>query len=489
MKTKIRQAKANSFFEYFLLSIILIGGFLIRLYKINNPIADWHSWRQADTSSVTQIYVEKGINILYPKYHDISSIQSGIFNPSGYRMVEFPIYNAVTAVTYKIFPSQSLEIWGRLVTIFFAVTTALFLYLIGKRFLGIAGGILSAFFYLFIPYNIYFTRVILPDPAGVAFGIISIWAFIKFIDKDSDFFLWLSAIFFALMLLIKPYLGFYIFPISYLAIKKYGFRDILKSKKILQKMAVFSLVAITPFLLWRAWGARFPEGIPFFTWAFNGDRIRFHPAFWKWIFGVRLGRMILGISGLIPFVFGILNSGKTNKFTNYFLLGCLFYVTAIASANVRHDYYQILVIPAIALTLASGSIFLWERGVLNKVFSRVLLIFSVVFMLIFGWKQIKDNYQINHPEIIEAGQAVDRLTPKDALVIAPYDGDTAFLYQTKRSGWPAIDDSIDNIIERGADFYVSVNLGSADTKMLEAKYKTVKKTNRYIIIDLHQTLK
>ena len=34
----------NRKFELFLLLLILVGGFAVRLYKIDNPIADWHSW-------------------------------------------------------------------------------------------------------------------------------------------------------------------------------------------------------------------------------------------------------------------------------------------------------------------------------------------------------------------------------------------------------------------------------------------------------------
>jgi hypothetical protein len=71
-----------------------------------------------------------------------------------------------------------------------------------------------------------------------------------------------------------------------------------------------------------------------------------------------------------------------------------------------------------------------------------------------------------------------------ALVVAPYNGDTAFLYQTKRSGWPAIDDSIENIIHKGASYYVSVDLNSSDTIEIERKYQVIEKTETYIIIDL-----
>jgi hypothetical protein len=110
-------------------------------------------------------------------------------------------------------------------------------------------------------------------------------------------------------------------------------------------------------------------------------------------------------------------------------------------------------------------------------------------MLITGWNQIVGDYNINHPEIIEAGREVDKITPKNALVVAPYNGDTAFLYQTNRWGWPAIDNSVDNIIKEGAGYYVSVDLGSADTKMIESRFTTIEKTDRYIIIDLLEPLK
>ena len=484
MNKRIVQFLGTKKFEYILLSLVILTGFFIRLYKIDNPVADWHSWRQADTASVTRIYVQQGVNLLIPRYADISSIQSRIDNPNGYRMVEFPFYNAISALVVNTFSNFSLEVWSRLVTVFCALTTSFFLYLIGKRFLGRIGGILSSFFYLFIPFNIYFTRVILPDPMGVMFGVIALWFFIKFFDDAGEAYLYLSAIFFALMILIKPYLGFYLFPVFYLTASKFGLKTILKNKKLILKTIVFLTIVFVPFIVWRWWESKFPAGIPLFWWAFNGNGIRFHPAFWNWIFGERLGHLILGSFGLIPFVFGVLNTKVKNYFIHWFLFGTFFYFMAVANANVMHDYYQILIIPVVALTLASGSVYLWNQQVFNKILTRSLLIFSIGIMMITGWYQIKGNYVINHWEIIEAGKAIDKIAPKDALVVAPYVGDTAFLYQTKRNGWPVIDSSIDTIIKQGASYYVSVDLGSADTKMIESRFKTIEKTDKYIIVDL-----
>ncbi|MCX6705577.1 MAG: glycosyltransferase family 39 protein [Candidatus Woesebacteria bacterium] len=474
--------------EYIILSLLLILGFLVRLYKINNPIADWHSWRQADTASVTRNYVNLGLNLLYPKYHDISKIQTGYFNKEGLRLVEFPVFNLFHYLLVKMLPNFSFDALGRLTSVIFSVFSAFFLFLIGKRYLGKWGGLLSCFFFLFLPFNIYFSRVILPEPLCVFFSLFSLWLFIRYIDSEKVLYLFSSGIIFSLALLIKPFALFYAFPMVYLALSKYGIKKIVATPKLLINFLIFVDLVVIPLLLWRSWIGKHPEGIPYFTWAFNGDFIRFRPAFWRWIFGERIGRLILGIWGLIPFVLGVIVK-KKNYFGLSLMLGALIYVAIVATASVRHDYYQILIIPPICLLAAEGSLALWQNNIFNKWLARPILIFSIVLGLGMGWYQVKEYYKIDHPEIIAAGQAVNTLTPKDALVIAPYNGDTAFLYQTKRWGWPVVDDSIENIIKLGATVYVSVNLGSGDTKYVEAKFKTIEKTSQYIIIDLTKIIK
>lgn len=465
--------------EYFLLFLIIIFAFAVRLYKIGSPVADWHSWRQADTASVTKIYVNEGIKLLYPRYHDISSIQTGMFNPEGLRFVEFPIFNLIHAALYKAYPKLSLEVWGRLLSIISSLVSTYAVFLLGKRFIGRWGGVLASFFFAFLPFNIYFSRVILPEPMTVTFALVSLWLFAKYIDTERNISLYLSAISFALAMLIKPFAFFYTIPIAYLAIKKYGVKGILKNKKLLLAIDI----AIVPFFIWRIWMNQFPAGIPFWKWAFNGDRIRFRPAFWRWIFGERLGRLILGTWGLVPFSFGVLS--KKKDFLNHMLLlGMLFYLIVFATANVRHDYYQIILIPSVALLLAQGVLSLWKYKQGTLYLSRFMLIFSILMMFGSSAYQVREFYKINHPEIITAGKVVDKIAPKDALVIAPYNGDTAFLYQTGRSGWPAIDDSIERLVEKGADYYVSVNLGHPDTQAVMKKYKIIEQNENFIIADL-----
>lgn len=474
--------------EWVLITGILLIGLVGRLYKINNPIADWHSWRQADTASVTRIYAEEGINLFWPRYHDISSIQTGIYNPVGLRFVEFPIYNAVHAFLFETFNTFSLEVWGRLLSIFTALISTYIIFLLGKRFMGKWGGALAAGFYAILPFNIYFTRVILPEPITVMFGLLAIWLFVRYIDTESKASLYTSAVFFAVGTLLKPFIFFYSIPMIYLIIEKYGFKKTIKTSKVLIPLLIYANIVLIPFFAWRIYINQYPQGIPHFWWAFNGDGIRFKPAFWRWIFSERLGDLLLGVWGLIPFSYALLTKlkGKYPYFNHFFLLGMFLYVTTFATASVRHDYYQTLVVPAVALTLAQGVYGLWETDKFNRLYARVLTVFSIFVMLVTTAPEIKAFYQINHPEILEAGEAIDKTLPEDALVIAPYNGDTAFLYQTKRRGWPVVDTSIEELIKRGADYYVSVNFADPDTIKLMEEYKVVEKTSQYIIINLHE---
>lgn len=504
-------------FEYLILSVIIIGGFLVRLYKVGNPIADWHSWRQVDTASVARIYSDFGIDVLHPKYYDISTIQTGTLNMEGYRFVEFPLRDALHALTVNAIPScpsfevtlpkppvknttsrlltflglgvnngvvspNCFEIWGRLISIFSALITCFALFFLGRRFAGKWVGIAAAFFYAFLPFNIYFTRVILPEPMAVMFAILSVWFFSVYIDRDSKLFLFLSAITFAGGILLKPFVGFYILPMLYLAVKKYGIRKLIFNIPLILALDL----ALIPFFGWRIWMDKYAEGIPHYAWAFNGDGIRFRPAFWRWIFIERLGNLILGIWGLIPFSWGIITKNKKEPIFEWMLVGMFMYVTIVATANIRHDYYQTIIIPAVALVLAKGAVSMWKVKRVRQKTSKILLLFSIFLMFGASFYQVREFYKVNHPEFLDAGKAADELLPKDALVIAPDNGNTVFLYYTRRQGWPVLEEDIKDTINKGADYFVSVNKNDADTTNFKSRFETVKEGPNYIILDLHK---
>lgn len=504
------------------LLFIIFLAFLVRLYRFDNPVADWHSWRQADTSAVSRNFVKDGFDLLHPRFDDLSNVASGRENPEGYRLVEFPLYNLFQAGTFVLFDFFTLEGWGRLVTIFSSLGSVVFLYLLVKKHIGELEAQFAAFFYAFLPFSIYYGRVILPDTMMVAATLGGIYFFDRAIDtleaRNSKLevrkmnwkldpstwlrtrignwkFLALSVIFTVSALLLKPHALFFMLPMVYLAWKKFGFGFLLK-----WQLWVFAILSILPLVLWRMWVQNFPEGIPDYKWLFNSDGIRFRPAFFRWIAYERLTKLILGYSGMILFSLGliaiILNIKPSSRalrqskkwtdpfFLLSFLVSSAVYVCVIATGNVRHDYYQISILPTLCILLACGAGFLLRFETLHKNLRISVVLLMILASLFFSWRYVRDYFNVNNWAIVKAGKVADTVLPKDAKVIAPYNGDTAFLYQTNRRGWPVFTHSIEELIQKGAEYLVIAAPTQSDFEGFGTRYTRIAESKDYLILRL-----
>jgi hypothetical protein len=470
-------------FRTLLLVSILVIALVVRLYKIDNPIGDWHSWRQADTASVTRNFAEKGINLLVPTYHDLSNIPSGLKNPQGYRMVEFPLYNLLHLELSRLVPAIGLDMAGRLTSVILSLVSIVLLYLIVNKLSGLFVAFITSVFMAVLPFNIYYSRVILPEPLMIATLLASYWFLIQVSETVSfkkRINLLLSAVFLSVAVLVKPFALFFALP--HLAIL---FRSLAKKELNFVDILVYAAVSLIPFGLWRKHIAAYPAGIPASDWLLNNNGIRFRPAWFRWLFGERLGKLILGSWGTTLLVLGIV-AKPTKEGITYWLwgIGTVLYFAVVAGGNVQHDYYQAIVMPFLCIFLAKGTVLLMSltRSVYSRFLTLIMTVFIIIFTIGMSWYDIKGYYQINNYSMVEAGIAVDRLTPKDAKVIAPYNGDTAFLYQTKRSGWP-IGYDIEKKMAEGATYYVSTSYDD-EARTLEKKYTVVEKNDKYIIIKL-----
>jgi hypothetical protein len=475
----------------FLISLILIGAFLVRLHHITAPIADWHSWRQADTSSVSRNFARDGFDILHPRFDDISNVASKLDNPNGYRFVEFPLYNVLQTGFFLVFGTFSLEVWGRLVSILASVLSTFLLFLLMKKYAGVEAGLYTAFFYAFLPFSIYYGRTILPDTTMVAATLGGIYFFDLWIEKriknqESRIMEWslfiLAILFTAVALLLKPYAVFFLLPMGYISWKRFGM-----SMFIRWQLIVFAVISILPLVLWRQWMTQFPEGIPTNQWLFNGNGIRFRPAFFRWIVYERVVKLISGYAGI-----GFLLAGgvqavmiKNSGFFLSFLISTVLYVTVFATGNVQHDYYQILIIPTVAVFFGLGALFISrffrERNTAVGV-GIIALLTALTFY--FSWDIVKDYFNINNPVIIEAGRVVDEKTPKDARIIALYNGDTSFLYQTKRKGWSSFQNPLPVMVAKGADYLVQIDPNPGDIALYETEYEIAASSSAYVLVKL-----
>ncbi len=474
-----------------ILLLILLTALTFRLYKINSPLADLHSWRQADTAAVARNFARDGIDLMHPRYDDLSSIETGIENPQGYRMVEFPLYNGIVATTYKLLPFFPLEVYGRLTTAFFSfVIIAIIYYLLFKevsRFAGIIGSLVYAIF----PFFVFFSRVILPETTALAFAFLSILFMYIYTQKNlgryaSFLFFIFSSIFFAIALLIKPTVIFYGISLLYLLVRKFRFDVIKKLETYL-----FFIFAFVPLLLWRMYIKNFPEGIPASDWLFTSvntyqglKTIFLRPAFFRWIFFERIGEMIFGAYLSFLFILGILRR-NTKFFLHSLLISALIYLFVFEGGNVQHEYYQTLILPPLAIFIAIGVDFLWS---LRKNLLPAGLTFLIVGIVglasfFFSYYKIKDFYNVPS-DLTTISRIIKTLTQPDDKIVTDRSGDTTLLYLADRKGWPAYSGNLDELKSKGYSYFVTANSDIISEFKTNKKYKIIFANNQFTIFAL-----
>jgi len=467
--------------DLLILFLILSLAFVLRLYKINRPIGDWHSWRQADTAAVARNFIKEGFNPFIPKYDDMSTQANGLDNPNRYRFVEFPIYNSLIAAVWS-FTGINVTA-ARLVTVVISLGSTVLLYFLVRHFSGKLAAALAAFFFATIPYNVFYSSTILPGPLMV-FAVLGLYlSFIKWMDNDASWFWALSSIFFANVAILSwPIALFFTLPIIYLAFDKYG-TSALKRKNLW----LFAFCAIVPFIAWRIWMTKFPAGIPNWNFLINEGNIRFKGAFFRWLVVERMGKLILTVGGFFLFILGILKKpGREKLFYLSLLASVALYFSVFASGNVRHDYYQIPTIPIFAIFMALGTktLFNLPGQSFNRLVGPIIAAAAIFSLIAFGFYEVQGYWWINKPQIVEAGKAVDRLLPKNATVVAPYNGDSAFLYQTNRYGYPITDRSLEKFIDQGTKYLVSADVGDAGIQNLAKHCKVIDQTKDYVIVEM-----
>ena len=431
--------------DFILLTLILTIALLFRLYKINIPLADLHSWRQADTSAVARNYVKNGINLFRPVYDDLSNVQSGIINPQGYRMVEFPIYNAIVAVLYIAFPVFTLEIWGRLTTIIFSLIVISVIYYLLLKESNRTSAIFGSLTYAIFPFFVFFSRVILPETTALAFSMLAIFFFYlntEYKTKGLRFIIYYlsSSILFACALLIKPTIIFYFFPILVIFFRKHKFSLLKKLNFYL-----YFIITLVPLFYWRAYIKNFPEGIPYSDWLFTSintaqglKSILFRPSFFRWIFFERINNLILGGYLTVFIILGVITNQKKYLLIS-FVFSALAYIFVFQGGNLQHEYYQTLILPVLAIMIGLGVSFVFDhkKDFINPIFVSVLVFFLFLFSFYFSYFKVVDYYQYSQ-ELIQEANIINSLTGSKDLIVTDRTGDTTLLYLSDRRGSPSI---------------------------------------------------
>ncbi|MBI4991163.1 glycosyltransferase family 39 protein [Candidatus Gottesmanbacteria bacterium] len=356
-----------------------------RLYHLTYPLLDAHFFRQTQTATIALNFYNHGINLLQTEL-DIFGI-----GKEKYITLEFPLYEAIVAVFYKIFFESS--IWGRVVSILASFLGAWYLFkLVVLLVRNEKIAFFSSFFFLFAPLNMFYQRSFMIEPLVITLllsGIFYFCHFVNFNDKKSYL---LSVVLLTLGFIHKGIYGpFWLLPITVYYLKKRSFREIFSAK--------FILALIVPLAVLFFWQKHVDyintvNGHEYFTsynkghmeWNFGSAMDRLSFALW----GSYLQQLLNGIflkPGLVIFLIGLAFIPKI-KNSSFFLSGLISQIIYfIVFFKIQsHNYYQAVMIPVFSVFMSIGFVKVSELVKNNHFGSYLKISFMSVFCALFIYK-------------------------------------------------------------------------------------------------------
>jgi hypothetical protein len=170
----------------------------------------------------------------------------------------------------------------------------------------------------------------------------------------------------------------------------------------------------------------------------------------------RLPELWVGWGMLIPFLIGtvVCIRQKRGGFLWFWFLAAAIALGLTSMIANNHDYYGLLMIPAVAAISGIGLAFLWEQ---KSVIKNAALLFCIVAPIVTA---IRIKHRFETDTRFEAiRQDTEQHIPRTALVMVEEPTTAVRLYQMNRHGWPIRHGvslpALQEPLASGADFLVT----------------------------------
>ena len=339
--------------RFVMIATLFAAAFVVRMYRIDQPLLDFHPIRQYRTAILARVYYYQGAeSVPQWKKELLAAYKNRI------PLLEPPLGEIVTAGIWRIAGGEYLLL-PRIISCVYWLVGGIFLYLIACRLISPGAAFFSILFYLFWPYNILIGRSIQPEAMLVMLYLCSVFLMLCYYDRPTISGLILAAVAAGCAILIKPYV---IFPIYAAFISLGIFKHGLSGFIMNPKSILFVFISLL------AGGLYY--GHSFLASEYLGKRSQMQlvPSlyltgrFWKgWL--TMIGHTT-GIVALIAAIAGIFlcRKGLARVFLTGLWAGYIVFGLVFNNAIHTHDYYQAPMIPIVALGLGPVGVVLINRA-------------------------------------------------------------------------------------------------------------------------------
>ncbi len=322
------------------LVVIFALGLGIRFYDLTDLPLDFTSTRQMFSA----LKARSMYYAMLPESVNVPEWQRSLAAKQTTAVIEPPIIETVTAVSYLLF-GENLWI-ARIYSILFWAIGGIFLFLLARELASTEGALIALLFYLFQPYGVIASRSFQPDPLMTAMIVVAAWALYRW--RSSPTWKWAisAGALVGMAIFVK---NVAVFPLGMAALTVVLERGLLTALKD-RKTWLVALLSIAPVTVYTLLGIY--SGFLTGQFAF-----RFFPELWSTAaFYLQWLGQIDGVAGLGAFSVAIVGLFVAGRRAMVFLaglwLGYFAFGMAFGYHITTHDYYNLIIIPLVALSLA-----------------------------------------------------------------------------------------------------------------------------------------
>lgn len=407
--------QSTAVFEYanwlFRLAIVIIfvSGMGIRLYDLTDAPLDFHPTRQLFSALKARGMYYQHLESAPEWQRELAVAQWKALD-----LVEPPVMERLSVMMYQLVGQEILWI-PRIFAIVFWTLGGLGLLLLTREIAGKNGAIFSLAFYFFTPSLVYASRSFQPDPLMVALMIFALYGLVKW--ERTALLRWaiFAGLLAGLAIFVKT-VAFFPLAAAYGAmfIAKHGVRASIKNRQV---WMIAALAAI-PSILFYVYGLLISGELQ------SQFSLRFFPQLWFTIefwqgWNGNISRVI-GLAFFLASILGIfMLPRKTDRLAVLGLYFGYFVYGLVLSHHIStHDYYQLLLVPAVAVGLAA----LFQKVVNlmeapNWVNTFIVSAVILYFILVNGGDAGMELARRNYRSEIAAWQELSALLPPDASLV------------------------------------------------------------------------
>jgi hypothetical protein len=355
---------------------LFILGLGIRLSDLTDPPLDFHPTRQLRSAIIA-----RGMY-----YRDLPSApawqrERAAEQLAGHALIEPPLFEKIVALTYRLIGKEVIWV-ARIYASLFWLMGGLALYLLARDMASPDGAILALAFYLFLPFGIFSSRSFQPDPPMVMMILWALWAIYHW-DRAPG---WKAAVLAGLLAGLALFVkAVALFPVlaafGALVLCSKGFKVAVRDRQVW----LIGGLAILPMIAYHFYGV---YGLGTLESQFEG---RFFPQMWlDPAFYVRwFGSMtnLLGFGTILAALLGVLlfATARQRAFTLGLWAGYVIFGLTFPYHIITHTYYQLPLVPIVALSLASlGALAFGRLATLAPPILPRLVVFAVLSLGVFA---------------------------------------------------------------------------------------------------------